>query len=418
MFTMCDKIPPVGRDRPFPWVCFECNAEAVFPQATDYTTTRKHDGRAYTIHIPDLELPTCRKCGAQTFSVGDDDCIVAALRAQVGLLTPEEIQKQRARLEMTQQELADHLCIAKETISRWETGGMIQSRAMDNLLRLYFESEEVRGLLRERFAPDLPRSTNGVAVPSVSIELFSTEYLDKAEQVFLHPTPRYSWEEIVNGVLVASPRGAGPRQFSAVGRNTFRGFHKINKNWPGANEAFRSYFTHHKTGLLAELSRLENEEQLHQLENRVCEEVKSLLTNIKPGQLQSYNKVRKPVDLYIMHLVAMATELDGSRERLAPLLFLPLDSQILCHQGLFVGSELQKRWSLPQTPTFQDVRTEKTYQGLQQLLQEKAGAVAGARGRPLYRIYFDLLWGNRASNWGGNLFETNPLSENYEESRT
>jgi putative zinc finger/helix-turn-helix YgiT family protein len=159
---MSDQLPPVGHDRPFPWRCFECRAKEVFPKATDYTTTAKHDGRVYTIRIPDLEIPTCRKCGAQTFSVGDDDRIRAALRAQIGLLTPEEIHKHRGQLEMTQQELADQVGIAKETVSRWETGGMIQSRAMDNLLRLFFESEEVRRLLRQRFAPEPPKPVNRV----------------------------------------------------------------------------------------------------------------------------------------------------------------------------------------------------------------------------------------------------------------
>jgi putative zinc finger/helix-turn-helix YgiT family protein len=157
-----DKNPPAGRDRPFPWRCVECRAKEVFPQPTDYTTTRKHDGREYTVHIPDLEIPTCRKCGEQLFTVGTDDRIVATLRAQVGLLTPEEIQARRGQLEMTQQELAEQLGIAKETISRWETGGMIQSRAMDNLLRLFFGSEEVRRLLRQRFAPDPPKPVNRV----------------------------------------------------------------------------------------------------------------------------------------------------------------------------------------------------------------------------------------------------------------
>jgi hypothetical protein len=45
--------------------------------------------------------------------------------------------------------MAEQLGIAKETIARWEAGLMIQSRAMDNLLRLYFESEEVRSRLRQ-----------------------------------------------------------------------------------------------------------------------------------------------------------------------------------------------------------------------------------------------------------------------------
>jgi putative zinc finger/helix-turn-helix YgiT family protein len=159
---MSDTIPPVGRDRPFPWRCFDCRAREVFPKATNYTTTVKHDGRAYTISIPDLAIPTCRNCGAQTFSVGDDDRIVAALRTEVGLLTPPEIQRQRGQRGMTQQELAEQLGVAKETISRWETGGMIQSRAMDNLLRLYFGSAEVRTLLRQRFTTDPSPPVNRV----------------------------------------------------------------------------------------------------------------------------------------------------------------------------------------------------------------------------------------------------------------
>jgi putative zinc finger/helix-turn-helix YgiT family protein len=159
---MSDNNPSNRRGRPFPWRCVECRAKEVYPQPTDYTTTRKHDGREYTVHVPDLEILTCRKCGEQLFTASIDERIVAALRAQVGLLPPEEIRRGRDQLEMTQQELADQLGIAKETISRWETGGMIQSRAMDNLLRLYFESEEVRRLLRKRFAPDPPQPVNRI----------------------------------------------------------------------------------------------------------------------------------------------------------------------------------------------------------------------------------------------------------------
>ena len=81
------------------------------------------DGREYTVRVAALEIPTCHKCGEQVFTVGTDDRIVAALRAQVGLLTPQEMQKRRGQLEMTQQELAEQMGVAKETISRWETAG-------------------------------------------------------------------------------------------------------------------------------------------------------------------------------------------------------------------------------------------------------------------------------------------------------
>jgi putative zinc finger/helix-turn-helix YgiT family protein len=159
---MSNTIPPVGRDRAFPWRCVECKAKEVFPQITDYTTTVKHDGRAYTIHIPDLAIPTCRKCGDQLFTAGDDDRIIAALRVKAGLLTPQVMQKRRGELQMTQQEMAEQLGVAKESISRWENGALIQSRAMDNLLRLFFESEEVRRLLRRKFEPEPPAPVNRI----------------------------------------------------------------------------------------------------------------------------------------------------------------------------------------------------------------------------------------------------------------
>jgi len=175
---MSDKKPPVGRDRPFPWRCVECRAKEVFPEPTDYICTRKHDGRDYEIHIPDLEIPTCRECGEQLFTVAIDDRIVAALRARVGLLTPQQMHKGRSQLGMTQQELADQLGVAKETISRWETGGMIQSRAMDNLLRLFFESEEVRRLLRKRFAPDPPVPVNRIRCVHIRAESYTAVAFD------------------------------------------------------------------------------------------------------------------------------------------------------------------------------------------------------------------------------------------------
>jgi putative zinc finger/helix-turn-helix YgiT family protein len=172
---MSDKLPPpVEQDRPYPWRCFECRSKEVYPLATDYQTTIKHDGRPYTIRIPDLVLPTCRKCGTQLFISAADERVRDALRSQVGLLTSQEIKAHRVALGMNQQELAEPLGVAKETICRWETGAL-QSRAMDNLLRLYFESEEVRNLLRRRFAPEPPPPVNRVFPPGRVFRCSKTE---------------------------------------------------------------------------------------------------------------------------------------------------------------------------------------------------------------------------------------------------
>jgi DNA-binding transcriptional regulator YiaG len=62
------------------------------------------------------------------------------LREQLGLLSAQQIRTNREQLGLTQRGLAEHLVVAVATISRWETGALTQSRAMDRYLRLYFGS--------------------------------------------------------------------------------------------------------------------------------------------------------------------------------------------------------------------------------------------------------------------------------------
>ncbi|MEO2090659.1 MAG: hypothetical protein ABGY75_14335 [Gemmataceae bacterium] len=244
------------------------------------------------------------------------------------------------------------------------------------------------------------------ATIDVDVACFPPPYLDKADQVFLRPAPLYSWCEIVSGAFVRSQSG-GTRRMFAVGQNTFRGFYRVNKACPGAKEGFINYFLEKRSALVDALSGIRTRDDLNRLSNRVCDEVRAKLGNCSPAQLKSYNKVRKPVDLYIEHLVAMAAELDEVRTGLVPLLFLPLDSQILAHPGLFNEQELAAH-GLSRASTYKDITTERTHIDLQALLAQKAASVAEARHRPFHVIYFDLVWNSRYRTWGGNLFETNP----------
>lgn len=156
---MSNNASPAKHARSFPWTCVACRAKEVFPQAIDYTTTVNHDGHLYSIHIPDLLIPTCRKCGDQTFAVGDDDRIHGALRAHLDLLSPEEIQDRRGQLHLTQHDLAEQLGVSTDMIVRWESGA-VQSRALDNLMRVFFASEDVRQILRERRVTRAPAPIN------------------------------------------------------------------------------------------------------------------------------------------------------------------------------------------------------------------------------------------------------------------
>ena len=134
-------------DRPFPWRCPRCLAVDVHPVVIRYTARVKHDGTEYTIEIPALEVPKCQSCGELVISNGADEQIREALRRHLRLLSPFQIKAGRKALALKQDELADRLGVAAETISRWENGALIQSRSMDNLPRVYFAIPQVRDVL-------------------------------------------------------------------------------------------------------------------------------------------------------------------------------------------------------------------------------------------------------------------------------
>lgn len=120
----------------------------VVPTVMDYTAKVKQDGVIYELHLPALEIPRCRTCGETLITSTVDEKVNDALRSRLCLLSPTQIRNGIEKLGLQQQELAERLGVAPETISRWVNGALIQSRAMDNLLRLFFALPEVREVLR------------------------------------------------------------------------------------------------------------------------------------------------------------------------------------------------------------------------------------------------------------------------------
>jgi putative zinc finger/helix-turn-helix YgiT family protein len=130
--------------RPYPQPCSECGRESVQPSIIAYDAAVKHDGRLYQFHIPELHVDKCANCGEFFINAASDDEISQALRKHLGLLSPEEIRGQIETLGLTQKEFGERIGVAAETISRWLSGGYIQSRAMDNLMRFFFELERTK----------------------------------------------------------------------------------------------------------------------------------------------------------------------------------------------------------------------------------------------------------------------------------
>ena len=117
-------VTPQFPGKPFPWRCPECGKKAVEPATVPHTSQIRHDGRLYTVELPRLRVPRCSACGELVFDNEADKQIAQALRAQLGLLAGEQIRHDREALGLSQRVLAEHLGVAVETISRWETGAL------------------------------------------------------------------------------------------------------------------------------------------------------------------------------------------------------------------------------------------------------------------------------------------------------
>ncbi len=73
---------------------------------------------------------------------------------------------------------------------------------------------------------------------------------EKSEHIFLHPSPTYKYDTIISGCNVLSSDGRYERMY-AVARNTWRGFHRIDKDGIGAGNIFMTYFTKNKNYIIS-----------------------------------------------------------------------------------------------------------------------------------------------------------------------
>ncbi|MBY0307933.1 MAG: helix-turn-helix domain-containing protein [Phycisphaerales bacterium] len=119
------------------------------PAVIDRTVEIKYDGAMHTVAVAGIPVEQCGACGEFTYGADSEAVIHAALRKQLGLLTPEEIRACRVELGLTQSQLAASMGMAPESISRWESGTVMHSRATDRHLRGYFGVPRLRELYEQ-----------------------------------------------------------------------------------------------------------------------------------------------------------------------------------------------------------------------------------------------------------------------------
>ena len=207
------------------------------------------------------------------------------------------------------------------------------------------------------------------------------------QRVFYNPTPLIDYDQLVR---------------KSLGPNTYRGFHKVDKSLPGAKDAFEKVLIKNSKSIIDSLRAAKTQTDLDFLEIDICKTLKKeLKKNIDNRQLNSFNKLRKPIDIVIEHIVAMGTDMASTRQKITKHLFLPLDSQMFKSNIVFSDKELSDL-KLKRTFTFKDINDETHYYEIQDFLNKKSKTIGIEN-----RIFLDLVWNDRYKSNGTNLFATN-----------
>lgn len=136
--------------------CLECGGE-MFRSLDPIQTVFKGD----SLNIEGVEHWKCELCGELEYDSADLDALDLAenraYRELHKLLSPEDIRSIRKRYKLTQSQFELMLGVAAPTVSRWETGSVVQTKVADNLMRMIGEFPEVAESMAKRVGIDLSK---------------------------------------------------------------------------------------------------------------------------------------------------------------------------------------------------------------------------------------------------------------------
>jgi putative zinc finger/helix-turn-helix YgiT family protein len=115
--------------------CTRCGAQT----KTRFETRRYDAGLDETIELPGTRVDHCDACGEEYVGIKGIEglheklaMVVAKKKAQ---LTPKEIRFLRLWLGYSSADFANEIGVARETVSRWESGGQKMGLTAERLLR-------------------------------------------------------------------------------------------------------------------------------------------------------------------------------------------------------------------------------------------------------------------------------------------
>jgi putative zinc finger/helix-turn-helix YgiT family protein len=129
--------------------CGVCGEAELQPRVRTERFEYEADGQRIQVVAENVPVRICPACG-ESFSGPEAGRIrEEAICRALGLLTPADLRGLRDRLGLSQADFARLTGIGEASICRWETGQLIQSRAMDRYLRLLIaDPENVKHLKR------------------------------------------------------------------------------------------------------------------------------------------------------------------------------------------------------------------------------------------------------------------------------
>lgn len=228
-----------------------------------------------------------------------------------------------------------------------------------------------------------------------------------AETIFLNPSALYKYEDIIKGVTVNGTikKAVDLNTTQAFGKKlTYGNFYDNKKK---AMEVCDEFFLSKKDRIINELnSHIQTKEAMDAFEHELFMGIQeSLLAYTTPTLIEeSYNRIRKAVELHLEHIVSMASEIDSeTRKLLTPLLFLPIDSWIIKNELIFDSKSIYC-WGLTRGSSFGKITKKTLFDDMQRYLEKKANEISIVLGTEFHVIYFDVFWKNRLNMPRGNLF--------------
>lgn len=134
--------------------CAVCGAEGLEERHGTLVFDWPQGSPVATSSFADATWLVCNECGEEELPPE----LIARIEAEryrlEGLLSPTELKQVRARVGLSQRDMARLLGVGEKTYTRWELGLSPQTKAMDNLIRLADQHPELLLEIEARRRPE------------------------------------------------------------------------------------------------------------------------------------------------------------------------------------------------------------------------------------------------------------------------